>query len=91
MHTAEDIDMLINWFYCIWHGSKRETCRIELHGDYLLLPYYIFYMEVLQPLKCMYSNNNLTAKELNNSKTSETLFSLLKRIAGEQQLVLRYL
>ena len=49
MHIAEDIGMLINWFYCIWYGSKIDNCHIELHGDYLLLYYYIFYIEILQP------------------------------------------
>ena len=36
-------------------------------------------------------NNKITVKELNNSKSRKTLFSWLKRIAGEQQLVMQYL
>ena len=36
-------------------------------------------------------NNKITVEESNNSKSSKTLFSWLRRIAGEQQLVLRYL
>ena len=31
-------------------------------------------------------NNKITVKELNNSKNRKTLFSWLKRIAGEQHL-----
>ena len=36
-------------------------------------------------------NNKVTVKVLNNSKNRKTLFSWLKQIAGEQQLVLHYL
>ena len=36
-------------------------------------------------------NNKVTVKVLDNSKSRKTLFSWLKRIAGEQQLVLHYL
>ena len=36
-------------------------------------------------------NNKITVKELSNSKSRKTLFNWLRRIAGEQQLVLRYL
>ena len=35
--------------------------------------------------------NNKIIKELNNSKSRKTLFSRLKCIAGEQQLVMQYL
>ena len=36
-------------------------------------------------------NNKITVKELNNPKSKKTIFSWLKHIAGEQQLVLQYL
>ena len=36
-------------------------------------------------------NNKITVKELNNSKSRKSLFSWLKCIAGEQQLVMQYL
>ena len=36
-------------------------------------------------------SNKLTVKELNNTKSRKTLFSCLKRIAGEQQSVLQYM
>ena len=36
-------------------------------------------------------NNKVTVKVLNNSRSRKTLFSWLKRIAGEQRLILHYL
>ena len=36
-------------------------------------------------------SNKITVKELNNSKSRKTLFSWLKRVVGEQQLVKQYL
>ena len=59
---AEDIDMLINRFCWISYGSKGGTCHIELHRHHFLLFYYIFYIEISQPLSFLFSNNNWICK-----------------------------